>query len=156
MVQKTLRPQAYLSIPFLFIILVITLSGCSTISHQEKSLPSPETGKAIIIGRVLDLNGNSLKGTTIRLAEVYRESQASENGAFVLDTAFSPGAVTDENGFFTVLNISPGEYVLVVGDVENNNYTIVAQENGQPRVWRVSADQILDMGTLKVRYTSRQ
>lgn len=138
-------------------VLLIILAGCSSGSvNPKKALPSPETGKAVLTGQVLDLSGVPLKGITVRLAEVYRESQDSEDGAFVLDTAFSPGAVADENGFFVIQNIIPGEYVLVVGDVENNNYIIIAQEDGRPRVWKVVSDQTLDVGTLRIQYPAQQ
>lgn len=155
MTPKILKGNNHLVI-LIFGILFTALSGCSKIAHQGKIVPTPETGKATIVGQVLNLDGVPIKGITIQLAEVYRGSPESENGAFVLDTAFSPATITDENGFFVIANIIPGEYVLVVGDVENNNYTIIAQDNGRPRVWKVSVDQILDLGTLKVQYPARQ
>jgi hypothetical protein len=41
------------------------------------------------------------------------------------------------------------EYVIVVGDI-NFDYKIIENEEKKPRVWNALADQILDIGVLKV------
>lgn len=124
------------------------LIGCTTV--PVSTLPTPEEGKASIAGYVVNRNGDPVKNTPVRLAEVYRESEASEKGAFLLDLAFSPGGTTDEKGFFIISNIEPKEYVIVVGNVENNHYVIVADSNGRPKVWKLVKNQLLEVGTLRV------
>jgi hypothetical protein len=83
---------------------------------------------------------------TVRLAEVARQG---DEGAFVLDTAFSPGDITDDTGHFRFDNVDAKEYVIVVGDVYSV-YKIIAEPSGQARVWKAEPDQILDVGELRV------
>lgn len=135
---------------FFFIVIITVITSCTTNLHI--SVPTPEIGKSNLRGYLVDGNGLPLRNTTVRLAEVYRESENSENGAYLLDTAFSPGTITDASGFFLFQNIEPGEYVLVVGDIENNKYEIISQQNGLPRVWLTIADQVMDIGIIKVNY----
>lgn len=94
-------------------------------------------------------NGKPHKQVLVRLAEVYRQE---DQGAYVLDNANSPGAYTDDNGFFVIPDISPGEYVLVIGD-PMVSYTIVADKNGLAKVWSAEKDKISDLGTVQVNYT---
>ncbi len=147
--MKTFIKAAFFS----FVIgTIISITGCT--QKSSISIPTPEIGKSSLMGYIIDNNGMPLKDTTIRLAEVYRENENDERGAYILDTAFSPGTISDANGFFLFKNIAPNEYVIVVGDIENNNYEIISQENGRPKVWRVIEGQILDIGKLKINIPS--
>lgn len=135
---------------FTIVMAALWIVGCT--ENSNKILPTPQTGKSSLGGLLVDKTGLPLKHITIRLAEVYRENENSDNGAYILDTAFSPGTITDESGFFFFENIEPIEYVIVVGDIENNNYEIISQENGRPRVWHAVEGQILDVGKLQIDY----
>src|SRR4030066_441791 len=77
--------------------------------------PSPESGKASMIGQVMHQEGYGLSNTIVRLAEVARGAEG-RGGAYILDISRSPGTITDENGRFAILNVKAGEYVIVVGD----------------------------------------
>jgi hypothetical protein len=110
----------------------------------------PERGMATLAGRVLAKNGGgAIANEIIRLAEVYRESEGSEEGAYVLDLAFSPGTRSDEMGYFVFDNIPANEYVIVVGDV-NGDYAIIREEDGRARVWNAEVDNVLNVGVVKV------
>jgi hypothetical protein len=90
--------------------------------------------------------GVPMADTLVRLAEVVR---SGDEGAYVLDQAFSPGARTDNDGYFIFENIPAMEYVLIVGDVQHS-FKVIENEDKKPRVWNALADQILDVGVLKV------
>ncbi len=109
-------------------------------------IPTPQAGKAVAIGQVLsETTGNPLGDTIIRLAEVYRQGG---EGAFVLDGARSPGAITDDQGRFLIPDIEPVEYVVIVGDVFGE-YVILAQPSGEARVWTAEENAVLDLGVLE-------
>lgn len=139
-----------LFLKILLAAMIILVAACSVSGggeEQPKPTPPkpPEKGKATVIGRALDRESrHPLAGTLIKLAEVVRQG---DDAAYALDPYFSPGATTDENGFFILENIPAGEYVLVVGNVETI-YEIIQDESGRARVWKADADEILDMGEI--------
>lgn len=129
-------------------------SPLSTPGLSPLATPSPPSatattapGKAMVIGRVIsEKTGQPLTHTTVRLAEVVRQGN---EGAFVLDTAFSPGDITDDQGYFRFENVDAKEYVIVIGDVYNA-YQIISEPSGKARVWKAEPDQVLDVGELRV------
>lgn len=139
-------------------ILLVILSACAsqtsspepevpTTDPQVPNFPTPESEKASFAGRVVDTNGKPISNLQLRLAEVYRSEDSSPDGAYVLDTAFSPGAISNENGYFIFSNIEPMEYVLVLGNPESV-YEIVLNQMGKAKVWQTKANQVLDIGEL--------
>ena len=136
----------------LFFFSLLMLSACSLAGRNSQltavTPPAPpQEGMATVVGRCLsEKTGEPLPNTLVRLAEVVR---SGDEGAYVLDQAFSPGAVTDEKGYFIFENIKAMEYVVVVGDI-NFDYKIIENEEKKPRVWNALAGQILDIGVLKV------
>jgi hypothetical protein len=146
----------------IFILFVILVSSCSknsssTINPEVLSSvtpPSqPESGKATVSGQVVHQDGSPFSEIIIRLAEVAR-GEEGKGGAYILDLARSPGTVTDESGYFTIENVTAGEYVIVIGDIEVTGiYEIIQESNGQAKVWNFPADQITDVGELQVSIT---
>ena len=91
-------------------------------------------------------DGKPIANVPVRLAEVFRKD---DRGAFALDDAFSPGDLTDPQGWFNIENIEPREYVIIVGEAIGA-YEIIQDKGGQARVWDAAPDQILDVGVLEV------
>ena len=113
-------------------------------------LPQPESGKASVTGQIMHEEGYAMANTIVRLADVARGAEG-RGGAFILDIARSPGTFTDKYGYFNVQNVKAGEYVIVVGDVEITGvYQIISQENGNAKIWTLPADQVTDVGIIKV------
>jgi len=139
----------------LMLIVLFLLSGCSQVSPafeltspEATAIPTPEPGLAIVTGQIIDKNYDEpLNNTVVRLAEVFREG---DEGAYVLNEAFSPGARTDINGIFVFANVDAREYVIVVGNV-TDVYTIIKNDDGTPRIWNAVADEIMDVGILEVK-----
>jgi len=131
-----------------------------TTSCQDKTMPTevidvntptpvaqPVSGKATLIGRVVSqVTGKPITNIPVRLAEVYRQGN---EGAFILDGAFSPTTLTDNAGHFVLSNIEPREYVIVIGDPQGE-YHITPDSNGSARVWDIGDGEILDVGELLV------
>lgn len=86
---------------------------------------------------------------SVRLAKVFWNEDKSD-GAFVLEGSTSPGSYTDERGVFTITNIDPGDYVIVVGEVIGDN-EIIAETTGKARIFSAKEGEIIDAGTLVVK-----
>ncbi len=128
----------------LMITTIIFLVGCtaSPTTSKTASIPTPESGKAIVYGILLSESKQPVGKTVIRLAKVYWGDD--ENGAFVLDEAHSPSTISREDGSYVFLNITPGEYVLFIGKLDST-YIIVSDSNQVPNVYEVSADETLEI-----------
>lgn len=121
---------------------------------QDMTSVTVAPGRAVAIGRLLSLDHQPLSDTVVRLAEVYyadENSKDSSTGAYALDNAFSPSAITNDNGFFIFQDIEPRDYVVFVGDFMTN-YTIEVDDQGYPRMRTVAADQINDFGAVVVDF----
>lgn len=106
---------------------------------------SPQPEKTTVTGIVLsERTDMPIMNVPISLAEVFREG---ESAAYVLNGAQSPLAYTDKNGLFAFNNIPPGEYVVVIGNVEINDYIILTEPSGQAKVWTATAGNILNLET---------
>lgn len=115
----------------------------------DAPVPTPEPDRATVTGRARSsITNEMLQATPVRLAEVY-ENEAGD-AAFVLNGAQSPGTLTDVNGRFIFRNVEARKYVLVVGNVEANDYEIIAASPTVAQVWTAEAGQILDVGEVVV------
>ncbi len=140
---------------FLLILTIVTLAvmvlvGCQSFS-KKPAISTPTADKAIITGRLINAtDGKPMSGILVRLAEVYR-NDAGE-GSYVLDQALSPGTESDENGYYVFENLTPGEFVLVLGD-PLVKYLIISEPNSEKaKVWKVEPGKILDIGELSVDF----
>lgn len=137
---------------FIFLLISLALTGCQNNVSITKEIPTPAMGKSTVVGRLFSESNNKiLVGTVVRLAEVYRQNG---KGAFLLDAAASPGAVTDQEGYFIFTNVDAKEYVLVVGD-PMISYVIVSGADGQAKVWKTEAQKILNVGDIYVNFDNK-
>jgi hypothetical protein len=129
----------------------IVLSGCKStdISPEPVSTLTPEPGKSIMFGKLLSHDNTPYDGMTVRLAKVYRGE--NDSGAFVLDEANSPSAITDPNGVYHFLDIDPGEYVLFLGALDDR-YKVISDPDDDPVIYSVSADEVLNIETIIVDF----
>lgn len=109
---------------------------------------APTNGTSVVTGFVTSLDtGLPVRQVAVQLAEVYRENESDE-GIFVLDYAQSPYTETNDQGWFAFQELPPGEYVLVVGLVESEDYYIAPEESGKPKVWVAVANGVTDVGQI--------
>ncbi len=148
-------------------IAVSVLSGCQPLNQEsvpqapknEQILPTSTTivnnlpvvmglksDMTMVCGRVVHPDGKPVGNLNIRLAEVYYGEPGSE-GAFVLNTSSSPSAMTNEEGYFCTAEIAVTDYVLVVGNPEEN-YEIYSEEDKKAVVWSPLAGEVLDLGEI--------
>ncbi len=153
--KRWLQFSIVLVVPYLLLACQISAPDAAFVSPPPPpatSVAPPEAGKSSIVGQVLSLSTRApLANIPVRLAEVYRQG---DQAAMVLDGAFSPGDITDDQGQFAIENVAPGEYVIIVGDV-TAEYEVIAEPPGKARVWELASDQVLNAGVLQVSLGSR-
>ena len=123
--------------------------GSSTPAPKGEITVSPNM--SAIVGYVESRTGSEtapLTNTTVRLAEVMRFEEG-DRAIFVLEGATSPGDITDEDGYFCIVDLKPGEYVIVVGEVIGEN-EIISESNGNAKVFKAEQDSVLNVGILEV------
>lgn len=136
----------------LILIMIVLLVGCSSSQMTQTSqptpteLPQPEAGKASLVGQITK-DGKPYSNTTVRLAEVFRNSD--NEAAFALNEATSPSTISDSQGYYLFANVNAGEYVIVVGSL-NTNYQIDSDSNSVAVVRKLEPDKILQVETINV------
>lgn len=155
----------------LFLVGLVLLAGCVPLQTDVSPLPVATSGAAPsaaetpapgetpvdpamagLVGKVSTQDGQPLTDTSVSLAQVYWNEDRSD-GAFVLNGAASPITPLREDGTFTFVNVPPAEYVVVVGDPTGSN-VIITEPDGKARVIELKAGETLDIGELKVEWTS--
>lgn len=161
-----LKKQNCLFLSGLLIALTIAITACSaadqlagvaTMNQLSPISPlvisaTPDVNNGAMIGRIVstaDSSPRPLGGTTVRLAEIVLWEEDKSNGTFVLEGATSPGAITTEDGAFEILNLKPGDYVIVVGDIIGFN-EIISEQEGIAKVYTVVAGEVLNVGMIEV------
>ncbi len=125
-----------------------------TMAQPEISKSEADTGT--VVGRLVSTTTDvPLNHEIVRLAEVEcpedvaQESKRTEC-VWMLSNAFSPSTFTDENGFFTFNDVTPRDYVVIVGDMMNKN-TKLADEDG-PFMWAAVGNEITDIGEYRIEW----
>lgn len=134
------------------VLLLALATGCNQAAPTPPmaSAAPPSAGTATLVGQVVsNTNEAPIKETIVQLAQVYRDDD-TEQAAFALDLARAPGTFTDANGAFTIPNVPPGEYVVIVGDYYGVN-DIIKEPNGDAKVYKAEADKVVNTGVLSVK-----
>ncbi len=138
-------------------LILLVLSACTSapvsqapVSTPSKPIPTPEPGKAVVVGQVVS-NGTQapIRRTYVYLAQVYWDAEHKQ-AAYALDIARSPGTISDEQGFFTFRDVPPAEYVIVVGDFYGRN-DVERVKDGSAKIQKTDANKVLDVGKVQVR-----
>lgn len=138
--------------------LLLALSACNAAPPPANSAqvdvpvavtPAPvQADKTTIVGQVLSASDGKPMSTIVRLAELIEQ-----NGEQVMffDGARSPGAQTNADGTFALENIDVKKYIVVVGDVPNNNYVIISEAQDKARIYETTAGGVTNVGELRVK-----
>lgn len=145
--QSRLTHKAIFTKVIIAFTILILLTACNA-KAVTQVISTPEANKGNVIGIIQSTAGEPYKGYSIRLAEVYWQGK---EGAYVLDESFSPGAISDDNGAFQVLNAPEGEYVLIISE-PLQTYKPVTDSKGVLQRVKVNAGETIDLGTIKFDY----
>lgn len=113
--------------------------------------PTRSPGAEAATGVVYSTAGGDrrpMANTVVRLARVVWNQDKSD-GAFVLEGGTSPTATTDDSGRFSFQSVSPGDYVIVVGDVYAK-HEIVSAPDGKAQIYTVPAEGQAPWGDIVV------
>ncbi len=115
-------------------------------------------GKSALAGwLVVQSTNEPLQREIIRLAAIYCPEELAdgedltESCVWGLDNANSPSTFSDDTGFFQFDDLTPGRYVVMVGDIMGR-YAFVEDEEDKPIVFETVANEVLNIGLLPVAY----
>ena len=150
MKKKTINLYIFFSL----LLVGVLFSSCSSIpaeedllSHYQEML---ESGKAGLLGKLIDEKKMPVGGEVVRLGKVVW-SEDRTSASFIIDGANSPSTVSKDDGSFVFLNIDPGEYVMVVRNIDIN--PIVIPEfpgSNTAAIFTTESDKILDVNIIKI------
>lgn len=146
---------------YIFVVLlvaVVLFTSCSNLTKKEALLSDYqvqlETGKAGLLGKLINENNAPVGGEVVRLARVVW-SEDRTAASFVIDGANSPSTISEEDGLFIFLNLDPGEYVIVVRNIDINPIVIPKSPgSNEAAVFTTKSGQILDVNTIKINTDS--
>ena len=143
-----------LDVFLVLLIAIVLFTSCSSPTKEEDLLSiyqaQLESGKAGLLGKLVNENELPVRGEVIKLAKVVWNEEKTSAG-FVIDGANSPSVISEEDGFFTFMNVDPGEYVIVVRNIEINPIVIPrAPGSNEAAIFTIQSDQILDVSIIKI------
>lgn len=142
---------------FLSLCCLVALTACSpTPSENTTNITENikvSDNKSAVVGQIVSSNDKPMANTIIRLCQVYYDSE-HKNPSFVLEGATSPGAITDENGIFVINDVTPNEYVILIGDV-TEYYDIVKENPDNAKIFLLTPGQVLDIGIIKTNLSPK-
>ncbi len=150
--KKNYSPVLFVILAFLLVFTACQVQPNSATelatdtADQSLLLSTPSSKMAKICGRIITNDGAPAENIPVMFAEVYY-GDSNEDGAFVLNTASSPAAMTDMEGYFCTAEISASDYVLIIGSPDAD-YEIYPTEEETAKVWSTTAGQILDLGEI--------
>lgn len=108
------------------------------------------SGKSGLYGYLTDKDGKTIPDEVVKLASVVW-SDDNTQGSFIIDGANSPSTYSKEDGSFLFININPGEYVIVVRNVEFNPIIIPkSPTSNEAAIYTTIADELLNVGTIQI------
>ena len=137
-------------------LLLLLLTGCNPMAPEvventgpTPTVPAPSGDNATVSGQVVsNTNQAPIKETVIQLAQIYRDPN-TQQAVYALDLARAPGTFTDQNGFFAITDVPPGEYAIIVGDYYGTN--VVVQQGDDAQIFTTEAGKALNVGALQVK-----
>lgn len=143
-----------LKISLLIAILLIT--GCSSVTKTvETQIPQPSTTdqtptqditKGTVTGRIITDVPQDRNGLIVYLGDIILDSKGGVGG--FLDKQKAPSSIVNgDTGVFTIMNVPPGQYSLIVYEVVlgGRAYT---DEKGNVVIVKVEPGKTVDLGDI--------
>lgn len=139
---------------FVLLLAGVLFSSCSNLTAEKDLLSSYqgllESGKAGLFGELINEKEIPVEGEVVRLGKVVW-SEDRTSASFIIDGANSPSTISEEDGSFVFLNIDPGEYVIVVRNIDINPIVIPELPGSNTAaIYTTESDQMLDVNIIKI------
>ena len=111
------------------------------------SMPSPQValGKGAITGVILDQDSTPFEGEVKVFLTPFYQHETDDWGIYVLDPNQATTVTLADSGVFQIVDIEPGDYVLVVGRTPETAALILG-DDGPALVFKVETDEITGVG----------
>ena len=142
--MNKLRTAFFLSIIFL----VVSCQSLQGVNISPVSEPTSDPLKGNVIGTINSKDKINIRGLLIYLGSIVTGPEGFIAGA--LDTKISPSTIVDEEtGIFLLTNVEPGEYSLIIYEVEAGGKALV-DSKGNIKVVVVRAGEETNIGLLNL------
>ena len=138
-------------------IVIVAFSGCSSVTKTDEpintqaavteQIPTQDVEKGIVTGRIITDNPADRNGLIIYLGDIFVDSKGSAGG--FLDKQKAPnGVVNGENGEFTIRDVPPGQYSLIIYEVVMGGKAY-QDETGNVVIIKVEPGKTVDLGDIR-------
>lgn len=124
------------------------LGRVSPLSSEVSPPPTivPEAGQGAVVGQIVVRESLWPTRASVFLCPFYWDESRS-GGFFLLEPSVHPHVELQMGGYFQISNVRPGSYVIVVGPGPEDAVPI-RDDDGEPRVFEVQPDEVLDIGEI--------
>ena len=121
-------------------------------------VPTPSLGLGVVHGRLIQETGQPIDNTQVRLGDIiWFQGQEGQDGLVISERSRAPQTISDAQGNFVIVDVSPGTYGLVVADPTGPEHIFVRdQTTGRALLVEVKKDKIVDLGKVVVNLSSTQ
>jgi hypothetical protein len=120
------------------------------------ALASPQPGMGGVTGRFVDqVTGEPVPDRVIYLGELtpFEAQEGEEPSSFVMMVpTTSPSTLTDQDGYFSFLDVGPGTYAFVLW-TPVDSWVLVNPETEENVMVTIQAGEVVDLGTVPIRTT---
>jgi hypothetical protein len=138
-----------LQLLLVFLTLLLLLPACTPApsAPPRPAPPVPASGKAVIVGVFANAHTFWEEKDLMAFAAPVFKNETGQ-GFYMLDTSVNPGVDLGADDSFQLVDIKPGEYVLLAGPTADDVRVVLDSTGKKPQSFVVKAGQVLDVGTL--------
>lgn len=137
-------------------ILAILIGGCSSINNTDQPqvtqaattdvIPTQDSTKGTVTGKIITSSSDERIGLIIYLGDVIVDPKGNTGG--FLDKTRAPSTLLDsDNGVFTISNVPPGQYSLIIYEVVAGG-RVYTDDKGNVAIIKVEPGKTVDLGDI--------